>query len=588
MRLNELPIQYTDFAAWQKNWFQGKLRDNQLNYWLSQLKNAPNLLELPTDYPRPAVQTAKGGSIKFELPYDLSQALKQLSQKSGCTLFMTLLAAFQTLLYRYSNSEDIVVGSAIANRQRSELEGLIGCFANTLAFRSDLSGNPSFNEFLQRVKDVALGAYAHQDLPFEQLVDELQLVRSLSYTPLFQVMFLLQNAPVQTLTLEGLSWSPITSDSGTSKFDLTLSMSETANGLIGSFEYNRDLFAASTIERMIGHWQILLQEIVANPQQKLYEFPLLTTLEQQLFVEWNQTTVDYPQTTIHQLFIAQVEKTPDSIAIVDENQQLTYQELDIRSNQLANYLIKLGVKPEKRVGICVQRRIDMVIGLLGILKAGGAYVPLDPAYPQERLSYMVADAGVSVLIQNSDFEIPNSESLNVVHLTTDWNQINQENITNINVKVEPENLAYIIYTSGSTGKPKGVAITHRSATTLIHWSRDVFTDTQIAGVLASTSICFDLSVFELFVPLSRGGKVILAENALQLPELLAANSVTLINTVPSAILQLSRLKAIPKLVNTINLAGEALQWNLVKQLEQKHPHIQQIFNLYGPSEDTTY
>ncbi|MEM6402439.1 MAG: condensation domain-containing protein, partial [Cyanobacteria bacterium P01_D01_bin.116] len=588
VRLKELPIQYTDFAAWQKNWFQGELRDNQLNYWLSQLKNAPNLLELPTDYPRPAVQTAKGGSIKFELPYDLSQALKQLSQKSGCTLFMTLLAAFQTLLYRYSNSEDIVVGSAIANRQRSELEGLIGCFANTLAFRSDLSGNPSFNELLQRVKDVALGGYAHQDLPFEQLVDELQLVRSLSYTPLFQVMFLLQNAPVQTLTLEGLSWSPITSDSGTSKFDLTLSMSETANGLIGSFEYNRDLFAANTIERMIGHWQILLQGIVANPQQKLYEFPLLTTLEQQLFVEWNQTTVDYPQTTIHQLFIAQVEKTPDSIAIVDENQQLTYQELDIRSNQLANYLIKLGVKPEKRVGICVQRRIDMVIGLLGILKAGGAYVPLDPAYPQERLSYMVADAGVSVLIQNSDFEIPNSESLNVVHLTTDWNQINQENITNINVKVEPENLAYIIYTSGSTGKPKGVAITHRSATTLIHWSRDVFSDTQIAGVLASTSICFDLSVFELFVPLSRGGKVILAENALQLPELLAADSVTLINTVPSAILQLSRLKAIPKLVNTINLAGEALQQSLVEQLQQHHPQIQNIYNLYGPSEDTTY
>ncbi|MEO1375225.1 MAG: amino acid adenylation domain-containing protein, partial [Cyanobacteria bacterium J06635_10] len=587
VRLNELPIQYADFAAWQRNWFQGELRDNQLNYWLTQLKNAPNLLELPTDYPRPAVQTAKGGSIRFELPYDLSQALKQLSQKSGCTLFMTLLAAFQTLLYRYSGSEDIVVGSAIANRQRSELEGLIGCFANTLAFRSDLSGNPSFNELLRRVKDTALGAYAHQDLPFEQLVDELELVRSLSYTPLFQVMFLLQNAPIQALTLEGLSWSPIISDSGTAKFDLTLSMSETANGLIGSFEYNRDLFAASTIERTIGHWQVLLQGIVANPQQKLYEFPLLTTLEGQLLVEWNQTTVEYPQTTIHQLFAAQVEKTPDSIAIVDENQQLTYQELDIRSNQLARYLIKLGVKPEKRVGICVQRRIDMVIGLLGILKAGGAYVPLDPAYPQERLTYMLADAGVSVLIQNSEFEIPDSESLNVVHLTTDWNQIAQESSTCIDVKVEPENLAYIIYTSGSTGKPKGVAITHASATTLIHWSRDVFTDTQIAGVLASTSICFDLSVFELFVPLSWGGKVILAENALQLPYLNTADSITLINTVPSAIAQLSRLKVIPNSVNTINLAGEALQQSLVEQLQQ-HPQIQNIYNLYGPSEDTTY
>ncbi len=586
--LSELPIQYADFAAWQKNWFQGELREHQLNYWLSQLKNAPNLLELPTDYPRPAIQTARGGSIKFELPYDLSQALKQLSQKSGCTLFMTLLAAFQTLLYRYSGNEDIVVGSAIANRQRTELEGLIGCFANTLAFRSDLSGNPCFTELLQRVKDTALGAYAHQDLPFEQLVDELQLVRSLSYTPLFQVMFLLQNAPIQALTLEGLSWSPITSDSGTAKFDLTLSMSETANGLIGSFEYNRDLFAASTIERMIGHWQILLQGIVANPQQKLYNFPLLTTLEQQLLVEWNQSTVEYPQITIHQLFAAQVEKTPDAIAIVWENQQLTYQELDIRSNQLARYLIKLGIKPEKRVGICVERRIDMVIGLLGILKAGGAYVPLDPTYPQERLTYMLADAGVSVLIQNTEFEIPNSESLNVVHLTTDWNQIAGESSTSIDVKIEPENLAYIIYTSGSTGKPKGVAITHRSATTLIQWSRDVFTDTQLAGVLASTSICFDLSVFELFVPLSWGGKVILAENALQLPYLNTADSVTLINTVPSAIAQLSRLKAIPNSVHTINLAGEALQQSLIEQLEQNHPQIQNIYNLYGPSEDTTY
>ncbi|MEM7714779.1 MAG: amino acid adenylation domain-containing protein, partial [Cyanobacteria bacterium P01_A01_bin.68] len=587
VRLNELPIQYADFAAWQRNWLQGEVREKQLNYWQHQLQNAPNLLELPTDYPRPALQTARGGSIKFELSQSLSQGLKQLSHKSGCTLFMTLLAAFQTLLYRYSGSEDIVIGSAIANRQRSELEGLIGCFANTLAFRTDLSENPSFNELLQRVKDVALGAYAHQDLPFEQLVDELQLVRSLSYTPLFQVMFLLQNASIQTLTVKDLTWSPIHSDSGTAKFDLTLAMSETANGLIGSFEYNRDLFAASTIERTIGHWQTLLQGIVANPQQKLYELPLLTITEQQLFVEWNQTHVNYPQTCIHQLFAAQVEKTPDSIAIVWENQQLTYKELDIRSNQLAHYLIILGVKPETRVGICVERRIDMIIGLLGILKAGGAYVPLDPAYPQERLSYMLADAGVSVLIKNSEFEITNRESFNVVNLATDWNQITQESTANINVKVEPENLAYIIYTSGSTGKPKGVAIAHRSATTLIHWSRDVFSDTQLAGVLASTSICFDLSVFELFVPLSWGGKVILAENALQLPYLNTADLVTLINTVPSAIAQLSQLKAIPNSVNTVNLAGEALQQSLVEQLQQ-HPHIQNIYNLYGPSEDTTY
>ena len=623
--LNELPIQYADFAAWQRKWLQGEVRQNQLNYWQKQLQNAPNLLELPTDYPRPAVQTARGGNLRFELSLELSQALKHLSQKSGCTLFMTLLAAFQTLLYRYSNNEDIVVGTAIANRNRTELEGLIGCFANTLAVRTDLSGNPSFSELLQRVKDVALGAYAHQDLPFEQLVDELQLVRTLSYTPLFQVMFLLQNASIQTLTLENLSWSPITSDSGTAKFDLTLSMNETANGLIGNFEYNRDLFTASTIERIIGHWQTLLQGIVENPQQRIYELPLLTPSEEkQLLIEWNRNQINYPQnpqTCIHQLFAAQVKKTPDSIALIWENQQLTYQELHTKSNQLAHYLIKLGVKPETRVGICVQRHTDVVIGLLGILKAGGAYVPLDPAYPEERLKYMLADAQVSVLIKNSEFEILNQGEEEVeeveeaeggeeaeeekeawgvkggnefveytqksVHLRTDWNAIAQESTSNPSVKVESENLAYVIYTSGSTGKPKGVAITHRSATTLIHWSQDIFTNTQLAGVLASTSICFDLSVFELFVPLCWGGKVILAENALQLPELTTTNAVTLINTVPSAIAQLSQLKAIPDSVNTINLAGEALQQGLVQQLQQ-HPHIQKIFNLYGPSEDTTY
>jgi amino acid adenylation domain-containing protein/non-ribosomal peptide synthase protein (TIGR01720 family) len=589
----DLPIQYADFAAWQRQWLEKEVLETQLNYWRKQLQGVPPLLELPTDRPRKAVQTNRGGSLTFELEQKLAQALKSLSHKSGCTLFMTLLAAFKTLLYRYSDSEDIIVGSPIANRNRAELEGMIGCFANTLVLRTDLSGNPSFLELLHRVKEMALGAYTHQDLPFEQLVEDLQLERSLSYTPLFQVMFLLQNAPIGTLEVEDLSWSPIISDSGTAKFDLTLAMSETANLLTGRFEYNQDLFDSSTVHRMVGHWQTLLEAIVANPNQRLSELPLLTPPErQQLLIEWNQTQIHYPETCIHQLFEAQVKQTPDAIVLIDGNQQLTYSVLNARANKLAHYLSKLGVKPETRVGICIERSTDMVIGLLGILKAGGAYVPLDPRLPQERLTFMLEDAQVTVLLtqagrQEAEHSIQNDTISKTIYLDTDWKVNAKESTANPNVKVEPENLAYVIYTSGTQGKPKGVAIAHRSAVTLINWAGDVFTKEQLAGVLASTSICFDLSVFELFVPLCWGGKSIIAENALQLSELPAAEAVTLINTVPSAIAQLSGINAIPPSVHTVNLAGEALQQSLVEQL-QHHSHIQQIFNLYGPSEDTTY
>jgi hypothetical protein len=387
--LPQLPIQYADFAHWQRQWLQGEVLAAQLSYWQQQLTGAPALLELPTDRPRPAVWTFGGATQFLALPEPLSQKLKILSQRSGVTLFMTLLAAFQTLLYRYTGQEDICIGSPIANRNRSETEGLIGFFVNTLVLRTDMSENPSFQELLGRVREVTLGAYAHQDLPFEQLVEALQPERSLSHQPLFQVMFVLENTPISGLELPDLTISSLNIDSSTAKFDLTLSMEDTEQGLVGSLEYNTDLFDATTISRMLGHFQTLLEGIVVNPEQRLSDLPLLTQPErQQLLVEWNDTQVDYPKDVcVHQLFEAQVEQTPEAVAVVFEDQQLTYGELNRRANQVAHHLRSLGVGPDTLVGICVERSLEMIVGFLGILKAGGAYVPLDPSYPQERLGF---------------------------------------------------------------------------------------------------------------------------------------------------------------------------------------------------------
>ncbi|MBG1243498.1 non-ribosomal peptide synthetase [Nostoc sp. NZL] len=588
--LAELPIQYVDFAAWQRQWLQGDVLEAQLTYWQQQLANAPALLSLPTDRPRPAVQTFQGASQSFVLSVELIAALNLLSQEEGVTLFMTLLAAFDTLLYRYTDTEDILVGSPIANRNRSELEGLIGFFVNTLVFRADMSGNPSFRELLGRVQKTAMDAYSHQDLPFEMLVEALHPERNLSHTPVFQVMFVLQNAPMPKMELPGLTLSPLAVESLTAKFDLTLTMENTPNGFVGSWEYNTDVFDASTIERMTGHFQTLLAGIVANPKVPVSQLPLLTEIERyQLLYKWNDTQRDYPQDKcIHQLFEEQVERSPDAIAVVFEDQQLTYQELNQRANQLAHHLQKLGVGPEVLVGICVERSLEMVVGLLGILKAGGAYLPLDPDYPQQRLSFMLSDAKAKVLLtQQRLVERLTEHEAAVVCWDSDWQTFAQEDAENFARGVKSTNLAYVLYTSGSTGRPKAVAIEHRSPVALVSWASEVFSSQQLAGVLASTSICFDLSVFELFVPLCWGGKVILAVNALHLPTLPTANQVTLINTVPSAIAELIRVISLPDGVCTVNLAGEPLQNQLVQQIYQQKT-IQHVFNLYGPSEDTTY
>ena len=588
--LPELPFQYVDFAYWQRQWLQEKVLKTQLAYWKQQLSGNLPVLELPTDRPRPPIQTFRGGQQKLVLPKALSEAIKMLSHREGVTLFMTLLAAFKTLLYRYTGQDDIIVGSPIANRNRPEIENLIGFFVNTLVLRTNISDNLSFEELLGRVRKVAIEAYVHQDLPFEKLVEELQPSRDLSYNPLFQVMFVLQNPSGSTCYLPDLTLQTLEVDSQTAKFDLFLSMMDTEQGLIGALEYNTDLFNADAITRMLGHFQTLLEGIVAAPDQCLSNLPLLTPTERlTLLVSWNDTQTDYPQDKcVHQLFEAQVERTPDAIAVVFENQQLSYRELNNRANFLAHYLQQLGVKPEVLVGICMERSLEMVVGLLAILKAGGAYVPLDPAYPKERLAFMLADAQVAVLLtQQRLVERLPGHGAHVVNLDTDWEVIAQQSKKNPESGVTADNLAYAIYTSGSTGRPKGVAIEHRGTVALLNWARDIFATEHLTGVLASTSICFDLSVFELFVPLSWGGKVILALDALHLPVLSAAKDITLINTVPSAIAELLRVDGVPASVRTVNLAGEPLDNRLVQRIYQQDT-IQQVFNLYGPSEDTSY
>jgi len=588
--LPPLPIQYADFAVWQRETLQGETLEKQMSYWKEKLAGGESLLKLPTDRPRPATPTYRGEQFTISLPSELLSKLNELSQAEGTTLFMTLLAAYQVLLARYSGQEDVTVGSPIAGRNRQELEGLIGFFVNMLVLRTDLSGNPTFRELLARVRGVALGAYEHQDVPFEKIVDEVVEDRSLSYTPLFQTMFILQNLVGESVPMEGLSVTSGTlSDEVMAKFDLTLTCHEGPEVLSVTFEYSTDLFDHDTILRMSERFVLLLEGIVDNPKQEIGLLPFMTESEQKSLVEWNHNEIDYPRDrSMHQLFEAQVLRTPDAVALVVDTQSVTYAELNQRANQLAHFLRRQGVTAGSLVGICTERTVEMVVGLLGILKASAAYVPLDPMYPQDRIAYTLEDAQVSVLLTQDRLvaELP-EHSAKVVRLDADWDAIAQESTENPACIAKTDDLAYVIYTSGSTGRPKGVAIEHRSAVAFIAWAQEVFTAEQWRGVLASTSICFDLSVYELFGTLSVGGKVILAENALYLPTLPAKDEVTLINTVPSAAAQLLRMNGIPQSVRTVNLAGEPLPNALAQQLYALG-HVQKVYNLYGPSEDTTY
>ncbi|MEM9163031.1 MAG: condensation domain-containing protein, partial [Cyanobacteria bacterium P01_F01_bin.4] len=513
--LPELPIQYADFAQWQRQWLSGQVLDTQLNYWKQQLAGAPPVLALPTDHPRPAQPAHRGSHVAFTLPPALTDGLKALSQKQGATLYMTLLAALNTLLYRYSQQDDIVVGSPIANRDRPELEGLIGFFVNTLTLRSDLSGNPSFQALLERVRQVTLGAYAHQNIPFEELVATLKPERTASHSPWFQVMFVFQNQPRRSLDLSGLTIEPFERKrkQGNVMFDLTLIMKESDQGLSGKLVFKTDLFEKSTISRMVGHLQTLLAGVVANPQQPIAELPLLTIRERQqrLAARRHPTRPDCPaQICIHQLFEAQVEKTPEAIALIHQDTQLTYQALNHRANGLANHLRSLGVGPETLVGLSIERSVDMIVGLLGILKAGGAYVPLDPTYPPARLAMMVADAQPQVIVtmQALTGALP-GQDIPVVCLDSDWEPPTQSVPGSSDNRVQPNHLAYVIYTSGSTGKPKGVMIEHRSLVNFTTAAIAEYGITECDLILQFASINFDAAAEEIFPALCTGATLVL-------------------------------------------------------------------------------
>jgi non-ribosomal peptide synthetase component F len=507
-RLLANAMRFKQILQQQDSDFSRKALQSQLDYWKQRLGGNLPMLELPTDRPRPPVLSFQSARHFLKLPLALTEALKQLSQREGVTLYMTVLAAFKTLLYRYSGQEDILVGSAIANLKQIEIGQLQRYFANILVMRTDLSGNPTFGELLSRVREVALEAYAHQDLPFEKLVEELHLKRDSSPSPLFQVMFALQNAP----DMADLTLSPLSGDSTKAKFDLILDLSERSEGLSGWFGYNTDLFDAATIARMSGHLQTLLEGIVAQPEQRLGELPILSADERhQLLVEWNQTQTNYPQDIcVHQLFEAQVERTPDAIAVVFENQQLTYRELNSRANKIAHYLKTLGVGPDVLVGIYVERSVELVVGLLGILKAGGAYVPLDPAYPQERLAFILADAQVPVLLTQQRLVerlLNDNSNAKVVLLDTDWETIAQAQANNLVSGVTDDNLAYVIYTSGSTGKPKGTLIPHRGLVNYLIWCIQAYAVADGEGAPVHSSISFDLTITGLFSPLLVGLRV---------------------------------------------------------------------------------
>ncbi|ASS75246.1 hypothetical protein CIG75_09795 [Tumebacillus algifaecis] len=592
----ELPMQYADYAVWQKEWLASGVLDEQLSYWKQQLGGELPVLQLPTDHPRPSRQSHRGATATFSMSERLTAKLKDLSRKQNVTLFMTLLAAFQTLLYRYSGQEDIVVGTPVAGRSKREMEAMIGFFVNTLVMRTDLSGNPSFTDLLARVREMALGAFAHQDVPFDSLVEELQPERDMSLSPLFQVMFVLQNTPMPDQELAGVTVSPVEIAATIAKFDLTLTLEERGSVISGSFEYNTDLFETSTIQRMTSHLLTLLEAIAEGAEQSIGELPMLTNAERsQLLVEWNDTKVDFPQDIcLHQLFEAQAEQTPARIAAVFGEQELTYGELEAQANQLAHHLQALGVGPDVPVGVCVERSLDLVVALLGVLKAGGAFVPVDTEAPSDRIEQLLEEAQASVCLAQSHLQanLP-VESARFVYLDTERAAIAAHPTTRPQTDVKPHHLVSIYYTSGSTGKPKGVASEHRGWVNRMIWNQKAHGMQAGESVLQKTTLTFDDAAVEFFWPLMVGGRIALLEPGMHrdpsaILEAAVAHEAVLIQFVPS-VLRLfleaitpedeRRLSALRSVVSS----GEALRPDLWQLFQERLPG-RKLYNLCGATE----
>ena len=587
--LEALPVQYGDFAHWQRQWLQGPILEKQTRYWHEKLAQVP-VLDFPTDFPRPAVQSGKGAHRELQLPGSLSRSIRALAKDREATLFMTFCASFQVFLHHYTGQEDFCLGTPVANRPIAEVEPLIGFFVNTLVLRADLSGNPSFLEILERTRRTALEAFSNQDLPFERLVESLPLERDLARSPLFQVFFNYATEDQNTHALPGLVLESQPLESEMAKFDISVTVVEGPEVLRLVFEYDTELFHPKTIERMLDQYQTLLEVLCEDASVTLDTTSMLPASErQQLLVDFNDTPTASSETgLLHWPMQVQAAQSPDAVAIHDGHRVLTYGALEARANAMAEQLRQMGSGPETRTGILLDRSIELVVGIFAILKTGAAYVPLDPKYPLQRLSFIARDAAISALVTRSDLvdtvSLPEVPDLLVDQITAEFGETQKPLPVR---RPEPNQLAYLIYTSGSTGTPKGVAIEHNQAAAMIAWAGTEFPKPWLQGVLASTSVCFDLSIFEIFLPLSNGGSVVMVENALQLPQAAVAPKVTLINTVPSAMAALLADHQLPPSVKVVNLAGEPLPGDLARGL-YRQPNLEKVYNLYGPSETTTY
>lgn len=591
--LPELQVQYADYATWQREWLQGEVLERQLDYWREQLAGAPPVLSLPLDHPRPVVQTFTGANLNFSLTKELSDGIRQLSQREGVTVFMTLLAAFQILLARYSGECDVCVGTPIANRTRVETENLIGFFVNTLVLRTPLRKEMTFRELLQQVRETTLGAYAHQEIPFEKLVEDLGVERSLSHTPLFQVMFTMQNAPQGNLELPDLELSPFAGESKMSPFDLTLSLVESEAGFSAAFEYSTELFNGTSISRMATHFAKLLVDITTTPDLRVFDVELLSPLEsQQLLVEFNETSAPYDDAaTIHQLIERQAALTPEATAVIGEAEAVSYRELNERANMFAHRLLSMGVGPEVRVGLMLDRGVEMVVAVVGTLKTGGAYVPLDPEYPLERLQWMIDDSDLSVLVTQQRLRERISETKTTVICIDEPGSFAKENPS---VAVSANNLAYVIYTSGSTGRPKGVMVVHQS---LVNHATSFVKNCDLNSndrVLQFASLSFDVAAEELFPTLMCGATVVLRPDSLltsfaNLRELLEVQKITVLD-LPAAywhewVAELSSAYP-PDELRLLIVGGERPLPERVVQWQELVGDKVRLLNAYGPTETT--
>ena len=590
--LEELEIQYADYAVWQREWLQGAVLEEQMGYWRRQLGGMERL-ELPVDHARRRMQRLKGAKVEVVLAGALVEGLRRLGRRESATLYMVMLAAFQGLLGRYSGQEDIAVGSPIANRRRGEVEKLIGFFVNTLVLRTSLSGDPGYGELLRRVREVALGAYAHQDVPFEQMVEEMQPERDLSRNPLVQVIFALQNAPGGALQLRGLKVEPVRMEWGSVRFDLEVQLWEEGEEIRGYVAYDEDLYEEGTIRRMVGHYRRVLEGIVERPEARVSEWPVVSGWERrQILEEWNGGEGKREEEgTIQRRFEEQAERAPGAVALEYEGERVSYGELNERANQVAHWLRARGVGPAVRVGISVERSVEMVVGLLGILKAGGAYVPLDPGYPEERLAYMLEDAGIGVLVteRRQREKLRVAAGVAVLEIDGDRDELARHPRTTPRVQIDPDNLAYVIYTSGSTGKPKGAMNTHRAVSNRLVWMQERYGLTATDRVLQKTPFSFDVSVWEFFWPLRTGARLVIArpeghKDNEYLIETIRRHRITTIHFVPSmlaAFLETPRCETCLTLRRVI-ASGEALTAEHVRRFFQKFDTG--LHNLYGPTE----